>query len=126
MLAAGQLLNVDPHDHESNQQPEPDAEVQKALAVFGLRLDGAVAGRLDDVVWLWPENLRAWRLWLQVQTQWRVGFNGKTGLDYAGVQACMELRRVPRRQRGRLFEQLHAMELAALDAWREARERAGS
>ena len=96
--------------------------MQAALAAFGLHLDGAVAGRLDDVAWLWPENERTWRLWLQVQTQWRVGLDGKTGLDYAGVQACMELRRIPRRQRPRLFEQMHAMELAALGAWRDARE----
>ena len=125
MLAAGQLLNVDPHDHDPSSQPEPDAEVRAALASFGLHLvDGA--SLLDEVVWLWPENERAWRLWLQVQTQWRVGFDGKTGLDYAGVRACMELRRIPRRLRGQLFQQIHAMELAALGVWRDARERAGS
>ncbi len=74
------------------------------------------------MVWLWPENERAWYLWLQVQTQWRVGLDGKTGLDYAGVQACMELRRVPRSAQARLFELVHAMELAALDVWRKARK----
>ncbi|MFI3270568.1 MAG: DUF1799 domain-containing protein [Pseudomonadota bacterium] len=28
------------------------------------------------------ENVDAWRLWLALQTQWRIGFNGRTGLDY--------------------------------------------
>ena len=97
--------------------------MQAALASFGLHLVGHGRTHLDEVAWLWPENERTWRLWLQVQTQWRVGLDGKTGLDYAGVQACMELRRIPRRQRPRLFEQLHAMELAALGVWRDARER---
>ena len=99
--------------------------MQAALAAFGLRLDGAGHAYLDDVAWLWPENERAWRLWLQVQTQWRVGLDGKSGLDYAGVQACMELRRIPTRYRRRLFELVHAMELAALGVWREARKRDG-
>lgn len=26
------------------------------------------------------------------QTQWRVGMNGATGLDYGGVQAVMQMR----------------------------------
>ena len=77
------------------------------------------------MAWLWPENERAWRLWLQVQTQWRVGLDGKTGLDYAGVRACMALRRIPTRYQRRLFELVHAMELAALGVWREARKRDG-
>ncbi|MEN9923914.1 MAG: hypothetical protein RL268_40 [Pseudomonadota bacterium] len=126
MLAAGQLLNVDPLDHDPDSHPEPDAEVRAALAAFGLHLADECASRMDEVTWIWPENERAWRLWLEVQTQWRVGFDGKTGLDYAGVQACMELRRIPRRVRSGLFRLLHAMELAALGVWREARERGGS
>jgi len=78
------------------------------------------------MVWLWPENERVWQLWLQVQTQWRIGFDGKTGLDYAGVQACMALRGIARRDRAELFQQIHGMELAALDVWRAARNRAES
>lgn len=99
--------------------------MRSALAAFGLHLADDPVCRRDDVAWLWPENERAWRFWLEVQTQWRTGFSGKTGLDYAGVQACMALRHVPRRARTRLFEQIHAMELAALDVWRKARERSG-
>jgi hypothetical protein len=31
---------------------------------------------------LWPENWPVVRLFTQVTTQWRVGMNGPTGLDY--------------------------------------------
>ena len=85
---------------------------------------GGTAGQPDDsIVCLWPENVRAWGLWLRLQTQWRVGFDGKTGLDYAGVRACLDLCRIPRRLHARLFDLVHAMELAALGVWRDERER---
>lgn len=85
---------------------------------------GGTAAQPDDsTVCLWPENARAWGLWLRLQTQWRVGFDGKTGLDYAGVRACLDLCRIPRRLRARLFDLVHAMELAALGVWRDERER---
>lgn len=31
---------------------------------------------------LWPENWPAIRLFTQLSTQWRIGTNGPTGLDY--------------------------------------------
>jgi hypothetical protein len=41
---------------------------------------------------LLPENLEAVELFLGVQTQWRIGFAGATGLDYAGLEAAARLR----------------------------------
>jgi hypothetical protein len=38
-----------------------------------------------------PENVPAVDLFLGVQTQWRAGFGGATGLDYAGVEAAARL-----------------------------------
>ena len=40
--------------------------------------------------YLWPDNLKNWHYWQSVQTQWRVGMGGATGLDYAGVCVCLE------------------------------------
>ena len=83
----------------------------------------AVAPVADAAPWyLWPCNERVWRLWLSVQTQWRTGMAGRTGLDYAGVRVPVD-RRMPRRQRGEAFAALCSMERAALLAWDEQRDR---
>lgn len=81
------------------------------------------AARQDDAAayHLWPCNVCVWRLWLGVQTQWRSGMAGRTGLDYAGVRVVVD-RRMPRRQRGEAFDALCSMERAALRAWGEQRE----
>jgi hypothetical protein len=49
-----------------------------------------------------------------VQTQWRHGYSGPTGLDYSGVRASPALRRVPRKQREELMQDLCVMEFAWL------------
>ncbi len=59
--------------------------------------------------------------WLAVQTQWRVGMSGPTGLDYAGVEAALRLSAVG--DPAEVFAGLRVCEAAALDAWRERRER---
>ncbi|MBL8351197.1 MAG: DUF1799 domain-containing protein [Burkholderiaceae bacterium] len=63
---------------------------------------------------LWPEHLAALELWVGVQTQWRHGFAGATGLDYAGVRASPAWRRIAPRERERVFSELCTMERAAL------------
>lgn len=40
--------------------------------------------------YLWPCNVGTWRHWCELQTQWRVGVNGATGMDYAGVRAYLD------------------------------------
>lgn len=43
---------------------------------------------------LWPQNLPIVQLWLDLQTQWRVGFAGPTGLDYTAARALMPLHEI--------------------------------
>lgn len=75
-----------------------------------------------DVVYLWPECVDAWNHWQQLQTQWRAGPAGATGLDYAGVRAYLdELGIEPGPERRELFECLRACENAALEAWAACR-----
>jgi len=47
---------------------------------------------------------------------------GATGLDYAGVQAAMQLQGLPRKQHAELFALVRAMEGAALDEWARRRD----
>ena len=71
---------------------------------------------------LWPENVATWTLWQSLQTQWRVGMAGATGLDYAAVWAVID-RCVPRRRRMETFDALRSMERAVLDVLAERAER---
>lgn len=40
---------------------------------------------------LWPENTGIWELWQKINTQWRVGFGGVVGLDYAAIPYIAEV-----------------------------------
>jgi len=54
---------------------------------------------------VWPDNVEMLNLFMRIQTQWRSGVNGITGLDYKGW-----------------FDDLQAMETAALRIMAEGRE----
>ncbi len=70
---------------------------------------------------LWPENVPTFNLWLSVQTQWVIGMNGRTGLDYSGVEVCMRLHQVRKKEQREIFVGLQAMEQASLDEWSKKR-----
>lgn len=74
-------------------------------------------------VYLWPDNLPAWGAWQAVQTQWRVGMGGATGLDYTGVRAWLDEQGSAGPERRELFAGIQACERATLEVWAEARER---
>lgn len=87
---------------------------------MGLRDENeADAGGVD----LWPCNVAAWRAWCDLQTQWRVGMGGATGLDYAAALAVL---RTVHGLRGdalrETFELVRAAELAVLEVWAEQRQ----
>jgi hypothetical protein len=71
---------------------------------------------------VWPENWPAIRLFASVQTQWRVGFGGATGLDYPAVFATMDrmLRNETQERKDALFRDLQVVERAALDEMSKA------
>ena len=109
-MACGQLRI------EQDQGDAKQAEIDAALAAVGLV---AIDAATPEVTFaLWPENLPTFNLWQAVQTQWRSGGMGPpTGLDYGGVQACMALRGVRKKDQAELFAGLQAMEQATLSAW---------
>ncbi len=72
---------------------------------------------------LWPENAETWRLFLQVATQWRHGFNGPTGLDYCAVLAHLrDGAKLQRRKVQGIYSGILAIERGALTGWAEKRE----
>ena len=70
---------------------------------------------------LLPEAEPVIDLYVAVQTQWRVGMGGATGLDYAGVEAAARLRGTPLDPEA--FQALQVCEHAALAAMAERRDR---
>lgn len=65
---------------------------------------------------LWPDNVPAWLAWQAVQTQWRWSAAGtRTGLDYAGVVAWLQLQPGRRPDKAALLADLQACERAMLD-----------
>lgn len=67
-----------------------------------------------------PDNWETVMLFVRVQTQWRHGFNGPTGLDYQGVEAAMRMAGVA--QNVELFDGLQIMEFEAIKAFQERSE----
>jgi hypothetical protein len=88
------------------------------LVATGAAEASADSAQADEPWYLWTENEQAWCLWLEVQTQWQhAGWAGlRTGLCYAGVQVVLA-HLVRPAQRTRRFQEIKAMERAALDAW---------
>lgn len=108
----------------STDEPDEEAELDEAMAFFGLEEGEREEAEIPtQKCCLWPCNVRAFNVWQAVQTQWRVGGNGREGLDYAGVESY--LRSVPGlrpKARSELFEGLRAMESAVLKEYRKQQE----
>lgn len=92
----------------------------QAIAKLGLT---ASPGRADGEVYLWPENVAAWGWWLELQTQWRSGMGGHTGLDYSAALAYLREVAPNDDERREAFDGIRACERATLDVWAEQRER---
>lgn len=75
----------------------------------------------SQVVYLWPDNVTAWVCWQGVQTQWRVGMSGVTGLDYQGVSAYLDRQGLEPGEALEVFSLLQACERATLEVWSEQR-----
>jgi hypothetical protein len=136
MAARGEF--VDESEGAADAEPasptEEEAQLARVLALAGLRpvdADGNDCSvkppSADAPPWyLWPCNVKTWNLWARVQTQWRAGMAGATGLDYAGVWSLLD--RVVRRPREALrhFDRIQDMERAALKVWDEKRANAAT
>lgn len=64
-------------------------ETDAALAAFGLEREGDLAEPED--LDIYPENEAPVCLFMAMGTQWREGMNGRTGLDYAALEAVARI-----------------------------------
>lgn len=95
----------------------PSQEDLAMAAVFGFTPEDFAQKPVD----VWPDCLQAVQLFDAMATQWRMGFSGPVGLDYAAVPAVMRLTGVPAADRKDVFADLQIMEYAALQALSEQR-----
>lgn len=68
---------------------------------------------------VWPEHWVALELFTQLLTQWRTGFNGATGLDYAVLPVVFDLNGIEKDQQRARFDEIRIMERAALEAMKK-------
>lgn len=78
-------------------------------------MDAAGFSPDDFDVEAWPENQRAVDLFSTMQTQWRVGINGRTGLDYNVLMRLLDRLRLSEAEYDELFADLRHMEAAVLE-----------
>lgn len=73
----------------------------------------------DEEILVWPEHWAALECFTCLLTQWRTGFNGATGIDYAVLPVVFALNGVEEHQRRARFDEIRIMERAALDAMKK-------
>ena len=69
----------------------------------------------QEPVEVWPEHEQAYRLFVGLRTQWRVGFSGPTGLDYGVLYRDLDRLNLTPEQYEELRQEIRVMESAALD-----------
>jgi hypothetical protein len=88
-----------------------DKDLEKAAQAFNIVTDEATKSPHFEV---WEENWEIVEMFLRLQTQWRVGMNGRTGLDYVAAEWLFRLFSVEKPSE--MLEDLQVMEAAVLDA----------
>lgn len=76
----------------------------------------------QQAVEVWPENWPAWVLFCEMETQWRVGPGGATGLDYTPLFARMDRLGLTGPEWEQRFADIREIEAAALVQMREGRD----
>lgn len=68
---------------------------------------------------VWPENWTSFTLFCSLQTQWRVGMGGATGLDYQALYPLLDKQAKTESEWYSLFEDVRVCERVALSTMNE-------
>lgn len=68
---------------------------------------------------VWPLHYDVLQVFSSLATQWRVGYQGMTGIDYSVIPVVMDLHNINPNDRAQLFADLKVMESAALKQIRD-------
>ena len=83
--------------------------------LFGAALAKAAMQEVE----VWPENWQAFTLFTRLSSQWFVGMAGPTGLRYEALYPLLDRLTSSPQEWDELFEDVRAMEQAALGAMRD-------
>lgn len=84
--------------------------------------DSALPPKQNDFFELYPENLKAWQVFLSSATQWRIAMSGATGLDYTALETVLRLQRIKPRHHKDIFWRVQQIERGALDDMNQKRK----
>lgn len=73
---------------------------------------------------MWYDAWPAYQLFLSLDTQWRYGFDGVTGLDYAATLALIALLYPRRAEQLDMHNDIRCLEIGAMTAINEQRAKA--
>ena len=91
---------------------------QGAAADDEMEAFGFTAEDFEVEVEVWPDNWDAFEVFAAMQTQWRTGMSGATGLDYSALEPVMRLQGIKKRDQTEVFSGVRVMEIAALEVMR--------
>ncbi|UOP05871.1 DUF1799 domain-containing protein [Alysiella crassa] len=74
-----------------------------------------LADLADNQTEVWAHHWQAVELFQQMSSQWRMGFGGAVGLDYAVLFKLMDLQGIEKSRKLELLAQIQVCESAALD-----------
>ena len=80
------------------------------LVAWGMSAEAALRSLAASEDGIYADNWPALSLMLAMATQWRIGYVGRTGLDYAALPAVMDLVEIERDERPDCFSALRVME----------------
>ncbi len=97
---------------------EPARKDTAALDTLGIPMAARAAFVVEpDDIDVPPENWPAVRLMRAMQTQWRVGMGGRTGLVYEALPTVMRLTGIAPADDADTFAALQVMEIEMLQTW---------
>ena len=85
------------------------------LKAFGLTVDDFG----QDIIEIWQENYESYLVFTCMSTQWRIGMNGATGLDYSALGEIWRRLKIPIANRDDVFQDIRIMENKALETMRK-------
>lgn len=115
-MARGELISADEADARASAKA---SELDAAWAAFGVQNEATQESEDFPEFHLLPECVPMFMLWQEVQTQWRSGMGGPTGMDYSGVEAYMRMAHNSLRRDPETIHMLRGMERAALKVYGE-------
>lgn len=83
--------------------------------MFGLELEEIPV----EEILIWDINLPVFNVFSALMTQWRIGMNGATGLDYNVIPVVGKMMGYKKKQINEMFHDLQIMENEALITIRE-------